>query len=60
MNSDSNRNNLDFKVLYEDKHLFSRLGKLKINNKKLDTPSLFLGHLMDHKPKLWKQANLII
>ena len=58
MNSDSNRNNLDFKVLYEDKHLFSRLGKLKINNKKLDTPSLFLGHLMDHKPKLWETSKL--
>ena len=58
MDSDSNRNNLEFKVLYEDKHLFSRLGKLKINNKKLDTPSLFLGHLMDHKPKLWETSKL--
>ena len=58
MDSDLIRNNLEFKVSYEDKHLFSRLGKLKINNKKLETPSLWLGHLMDHKPKLWKTSKL--
>ena len=58
MDNGSDMNKLDFKVLYEDNHLFSKLGELKINKKKLETPSLWLGHLIDHKPKLWETSNL--
>lgn len=51
-------NNVDFKILLEDNHLFSKLGILKINNKKLETPSLWLGHPIDLTPKPWESIKL--
>ena len=58
MDDNSNTNKIEFNVLSEDNHLYSKLGELKINKKRLKTPSLWLGHLIDHKPKLWETSKL--
>lgn len=54
---------VDFNLLYEDKYLFSKLGELKISGKRLETPSLWLGHIIDLYPRPWeyfKLENLMI
>ena len=58
MDDDLNKNKIEFNILSENNHLYSKSGQLIINKKKLETPSLWLGHLIDHKPKLWETSNL--
>jgi len=46
---------MDFLVDYNDKFLFSRKGRLKINGKKVDTPVFWLGHVLGGVPRPWKE-----
>lgn len=45
---------LKFDILDNDEELFSRRGKALINDKKIDTPALWLGHVMGGTPHPWK------
>ncbi|AXV39090.1 tRNA-guanine transglycosylase [Methanobacterium sp. BAmetb5] len=46
--------NLNFNIHYNDKELFSRRGEALINNRKIQTPALWLGHVMGGRPHPWK------
>lgn len=50
--------NLEFQVICKDKQLFSQLGSLNANNKKLETPSLWLGHVIGSKPRIWENMSV--
>lgn len=52
------KNKVDFQFLLKDNYLFSNLCELKINKKKLSTPSLWLGHIIDLNPKPWEFIEL--
>ncbi|KAF5065578.1 Queuine tRNA-ribosyltransferase [anaerobic digester metagenome] len=49
---------LKFNVFDYDKELFSRRGKALINDKKIQTPALWLGHVMGGTPHPWKFLNI--
>jgi tRNA-guanine family transglycosylase len=45
---------MKFKVQFKDDETFARKGILKINNKTIETPVLWLGHPIGGTPKPWK------
>lgn len=46
--------NFQFNIFDNDEELFSRRGQVLINNKIIQTPSLWLGHVMGGRPHPWK------
>ena len=45
---------MKFKVCQFDDETSARKGKLKINGKTIDTPTLWIGHTIGGKPEPWK------
>ncbi len=45
---------IDFNIDYKDKQLFSRRCSLRINNRSIKTPLLWLGHPIGFEPRPWE------
>lgn len=45
---------MKFEIEYEDDYTFARKGILRVNNKTVETPLLWLGHTIKGNPKPWK------
>lgn len=45
---------IDFNIDYQDKKIFSRKGNLKINGRSIETPALWLGHVIGGLPRPWE------
>jgi len=45
---------LTFKIIQTDEKTDARIGKLRVNNKTIETPILFHGTILNGKPEPWK------
>jgi tRNA-guanine family transglycosylase len=50
--------NVKFQIEHIDEKLFGRGGTLHINGKKVETPVLWLGHVMGGSPHPWKEFKM--
>ncbi len=54
MNNDYKDVEIQFDIDYTDEKVQSRIGRLNIYNKTIETPSLWLGHIMGCSPRPWE------
>jgi tRNA-guanine family transglycosylase len=52
------RGEVEFQFLSDEKNVFSNFGEIKVNNKRIVTPCLWLGHIIDLSPRPWETIEM--
>lgn len=52
--NDQSTKKITFDLEYQDEKLFSRKGTLKMNGRSIETPALWLGHVIGGVPRPWE------